>query len=49
MTLIEMVLDVLREHPEGVDKRSIADLIREKHGIAVGAPSLTTQLSRLKS
>jgi hypothetical protein len=49
MTLAEMAIDVLRDHPEGVDKRTILDLIRQKHGVAPATNSLTTQLSRLKS
>jgi hypothetical protein len=49
MTLTEMVLDVLRDHPEGADKRTIQDLIRQKHGVRPATNSLTTQLSRLKS
>jgi hypothetical protein len=49
MTLTEMVLDVLRNHPGGTDKRTIQDLIRQKHGVRPATNSLTTQLSRLKS
>jgi hypothetical protein len=49
MTLAKMALDVLRDHPEGVDKRTIQDLIRQKHGVRPATNSLTTQLSRLKS
>jgi hypothetical protein len=48
-TLRSMTLDVLRERPEGADKRTIIRLIRETHGVAVPVNSLTTQLSRLKS
>jgi hypothetical protein len=49
MTLAEMVLDVLRDHPHGADKRAIQDLIHQKHGARPATNSLTTQLSRLKS
>jgi hypothetical protein len=49
MTLAEMVLDVLRDHPQGADKRAIQDLIHRKHGVRPATNSLTTQLSRLKS
>jgi hypothetical protein len=48
MTPSEMVLDVLRDHPEGADKRAIIELIAQKHGVRPATNSLTTQLSRLK-
>jgi hypothetical protein len=49
MTLIDLVTDILREQPEGADKRTIQDLIHRKHGVRPATNSLTTQLSRLKS
>jgi hypothetical protein len=49
MTLAELAIDVLRDHPAGADKRTIQDLIRQKHGVRPATNSLTTQLSRLKS
>jgi hypothetical protein len=49
MTLAEMAIDVLGDHPEGADKRTIQDLIHQKHGVRPATNSLTTQLSRLKS
>jgi hypothetical protein len=48
MTLTQMTLDVLRDYPQGADKRAIQDLIHQKHGVRPATNSLTTQLSRLK-
>jgi hypothetical protein len=49
MTLAAMTIDVLRERPEGTDKRAVIELIHQKHGVVPATNSLTTLLSRLKS
>jgi hypothetical protein len=43
----DLITDVLRDHPEGADRRSIRNLIHEKHGVEVRITTLAAELSRL--
>lgn len=48
LTIKQMIVDVLRDQPDGADAFKILDLIHAKHGQAIPRSSISPQLSRLK-
>jgi hypothetical protein len=49
ITIKDMIVAVLENKPEGADSFAIIDLIKEKYGKDVPRPSISPQLSRLKT